>query len=79
MDCVEVVPLRELLHRQAAEAERDDNRRQPQRSDPDNYAYEVTPERSFVPRATRELLEGDEIGEPLSRIPEVVVVVMPYN
>ncbi|KAH9977578.1 hypothetical protein BJV74DRAFT_860296 [Russula compacta] len=61
MDCVEVVPLRELLPRRAAEAERDDSRGQQHRSDPDDHGYEVTPERSFVPRATWELLEGDEI------------------
>ena len=68
MDCVEVVPLRELLHRREANAERDDMRSQQRRNGQDYHAWEVTPERSFVPRITRDLLERDEIGMPLTRI-----------
>jgi hypothetical protein len=73
MDCVEVVPLRELLHRRAAEAGRD-KRRQQQRSDLDDHASEITPERPFVPRVMRELQEKDEIGKSLFRIPKVNVM-----
>jgi hypothetical protein len=58
MDCVEVVPLREILRRRGAEVERDGKRRQQQKDDP-----EVAPETPFVSRMTRELLERDEIGE----------------
>jgi hypothetical protein len=70
MDCVEVVSLRELLHRRAAEAGRD-KRRQQQRSDMDDHALEITPERPFVPRVIRELQEKDEIGKSLAWIPKV--------
>jgi hypothetical protein len=62
MDCVEVVPLRDLLHRRAAETRRD-KRRQQRRSDFDDHASEITPERPVVPRVMREKLEKDEIGK----------------
>ena len=69
MDCVEVMPLRDLLRCRAAEAGRD-KRRQQQRNDLDDHTSEITPERPFVPRVMRERLEKDEIGESLSRIPK---------
>lgn len=64
MECVEVVPLRELLHRRMAEA-RKNKKRQQQTSDLDDHGLEITPERPFVPRVTRELQEKDEIGKSL--------------
>jgi IS5 family transposase len=71
MDCVEVVPLRELLHRRAAEAAGRDKRGQEQRSDLDDHASKITPERPVVPRTMRELQEKDEIGKSLFQIPKV--------
>jgi hypothetical protein len=68
MDCVEVVPIRQLLRHREAEAERDDTRSRQLRSDLNESAWEVTPERPFVPRMTRDLLEKDEIGTPFSWI-----------
>jgi len=68
MDCVEVVPIRQLLRRREADAERDGMRSRQLRSDLDDSAWEVTPERPFVPRMTRDLLEKDEIGTPFTRI-----------
>jgi hypothetical protein len=57
MDCVEAVPLWEILRRRGAEMERVDRGRQLQKDDPGyRIALEVTPE-------TRELLERNEIGE----------------
>ena len=77
MECVEVVPLREFRHRQAAEAG-GDKRKQQQRSDLDDHASKITPERPFVPRAVRELQEKDEIGKSLSRTPKVNVMSWNY-
>ena len=68
MDCVEVVPIRQLLRRREADTERNDMRTQQLRSDLDGYAWEVTPERQFVPRVTRNLLEKDDIGTPFTGI-----------
>lgn len=69
MDCVEVVPIRQLLRCREADAERDDmGSRQHLRSDLDDYAREVTPERPFVPRMTRDLLGRDDIGTPFTGI-----------
>jgi hypothetical protein len=66
MDCVEVVPLHEqLLPRQEADAERVHMRNQQQSSDVEDHAWKVTPERPYVPRVKRDLLERDEIGTPL--------------
>jgi len=62
MECVEIVP-----HRQAAGSGKE-NSGQQQRSGLDDHLSEITPERPFVPRLTRELQEKDEIGKPLSRI-----------
>ncbi|KAI0289178.1 hypothetical protein BC826DRAFT_632676 [Russula brevipes] len=59
MDCVEVVPLHDLLHRRGAEAQR--NGRRPQRNDSEGHASDGTPERPFMPRVMRERLERDEI------------------
>ena len=64
MECVEVVPLRELLHRRTAEA-RKTKKRQQQTNDLDDHGLEITPERPIVPRVTRELQEKDEIGKSL--------------
>jgi hypothetical protein len=59
IDCVEVVPLREILRRQGSKAERDKKRKR-QRKDDSGYHVPETP---LVPRMTRELFERDEIGE----------------
>jgi hypothetical protein len=64
MDCVEVVPLREIMRRRGAEIEREDMGRQLQQDDPGyRIALEAIPETPFIPRMTRELLERNEIGE----------------
>ena len=64
MDCVEVVPLREILRRRREEVEKDKKGSQQQKGGPRYHvASEVTPETPFVPRMMRELLERDEIGE----------------
>jgi hypothetical protein len=68
MDCVEVMPLRELLHRRKADAEGDDKRKQRRNGDLDDHAWGVTPSRPFMPRVRRELPERDEIGMLLSEI-----------
>lgn len=67
MECVEVVPLRELSRLRATESERETSGQQ-QRNDPDDHTLEITPERPFVPRVIREREEKDEIGKLLSRI-----------
>jgi len=67
MDCVEVTHLREPLHLREAGAERDSMKGQEQRCDLDDHAWEVTPERPFMARTTRELVEGDEIGTSFAR------------
>lgn len=61
MDCVEVVPLRDLLHHRA-EAQRQRNGRRPQRNDSEDHASDGTPERPSMPRVMRERLEREEIG-----------------
>ncbi len=71
MDCVEVVPLRELLHLRAAESGRENSGQQ--RNNLDDHTSEVTPERPFVRRVIRELEKNDEIGKSLSRIPKVIL------
>jgi hypothetical protein len=64
MDCVEVVPLREILRRRRADVEKNKKGRQEQKNDSRYHvASEVTPETPFVPRMTRELSEKEEIGE----------------
>jgi len=70
MDCVEVMPLRELSHRREAGAEGDDIITQHRGSDLDDNSWDVTSSRPFMPRVRRELLERDEIGMALSEIPE---------
>lgn len=70
MECVEVVPLRELLRLRAAESGREKSGQQ-QMNDLDDITSEITPERPFVPRIIRELEEKDDIGKSLSRIPDV--------
>jgi len=72
MDCVEVVPLRELLHRK--EAERYDKRGKQLRSELDDHAFDVTPEKPFIPRVSRALQEKDEIGRLRPWILEVGTV-----
>jgi len=62
MECVEVVPLRELSRLRAAESGREKSG-QPQRNDLDGHTSEITPERPLVPRVIRELEEKDEIGK----------------
>jgi hypothetical protein len=62
MECVEVVPFRELLRLQAAESGTEKSGQQ-QRDDLDDHTSEITPERPFVPRVIRELEEKDEIGK----------------
>jgi hypothetical protein len=74
MECVEVTPLRELLHRREADAERNKMRGQNQRNGLDDHAWEVTPERPFLPGVTQKLSESDEIGTLVFRIAEVGVV-----
>ncbi|KAH9955133.1 hypothetical protein BC827DRAFT_887363 [Russula dissimulans] len=61
MDCVEVVPLRGPLHRREPEAARHDKRGQQLRSGLDDHAFDVTPERPFVPSVSRALPGKDEI------------------
>jgi hypothetical protein len=73
MECVEVVPLRELLRLRVAESGREKSGQQ-QRNDLDDHTSEITPERPFVPRVIRELEEKDEIGKSPSRIPNVNVM-----
>jgi hypothetical protein len=73
MECVEVVPLRELLRLQATESGRGKSGKQ-QRNNLDDHTPEITPERPFVPRVIRELEENDEIGKSPSRIPNVDVM-----
>jgi hypothetical protein len=73
MECVEVVPLRELLRLRTAGSGREKSGQQ-QRNDLDDRTSEITPERPFVPRVIRELEEKDEIGKSLSRIPNVNVM-----
>jgi hypothetical protein len=64
MDCVEVVPLREIMRRRGAEMERVDKERQLRKDDPGyRIALDAIPETPFIPRMTRELLERNEIGE----------------
>jgi hypothetical protein len=71
MDCVEVMPLRELSHQRKAGAEDVDIRTQHRDSDlDDNSCDDVIPSRPFVPRVRRQLLERDEIGMALSEIHE---------
>jgi hypothetical protein len=65
MDCVEVMSIRQLLRRRKADTERDD---MPSRQRKSDLNDEVTPERPFVPRITRNLLEKYEIGTPFTRI-----------
>jgi len=73
MECVEVVPLRELLRLRAAESGTGKSG-QRQRNDLDDHTSEITPERPFVPRIIRELEEKDEIGKSLSWISNVNVM-----
>ena len=67
MDCVEVTPLRKPLHLREAGAQRHSMKGQERRCDLDDHTWEVTPERPFMARTTRELVEGDEIGTSLAR------------
>ncbi|KAI0269932.1 hypothetical protein BC834DRAFT_578064 [Gloeopeniophorella convolvens] len=60
MDCVELVPLREILRRRKAQPKRADERMQPTPYE-DYESWEVTPDTPFVRRTIRELLAGDEI------------------
>ena len=60
MECVEVVPLGDLLRLRAAESGRKKSGQQ-QGNDLDVLTSEITPERPFVPRVTRG--EKDEIGK----------------
>jgi hypothetical protein len=62
MECVEVVPLRDLLRFRAAESGREKGGQQ-QRDDLHDHTSEITPERPFVPRVIREQEEKDEIGK----------------
>ncbi|KAH9028345.1 hypothetical protein EDB85DRAFT_1970625 [Lactarius pseudohatsudake] len=68
MDCVEVVPLHEVLRRNGGRAKRDNGRR-PEPGGADNQTgREIimgAPKTPFVRRTVRERLERDEIGESL--------------
>jgi hypothetical protein len=59
MECVEVVPLDELLRLRAAESGREKSGQQ-QRNDLDDQTSEFKPERPIVPRVVR---EQEEIGK----------------
>ncbi len=74
MDCVEVVPLDEVLRRSEREAKSNNERRQELGGADDQTGREImgAPKTPFVRRTIRERLERDEIGEllrPLSSDP----------
>jgi len=74
LDCVEVVPLDEVLRRSEREAKSNNERRQELGGADDQTGREImgAPKTPFVRRTIRERLERDEIGEllrPLSSDP----------
>jgi hypothetical protein len=73
MECVEIVPPRELSRLRASESGREKSGQQ-HRNNLDDHTSEITPERPLVPRVIRALEEKDEIGMLISRIPNVNVM-----